>query len=482
MGKLTGLIPAAGKGVRARPYTSMVPKGMLQVNGKPNLERIICLMRDQLGIDEIYMTVGYLSHVIKEYFGDGSRFGVKLHYVDNHELDKGLAWSILLAGRQIQQPCCVMLSDECYVGSNHCELLGIDYDRAIATCTVMDADDTKLIKRNYSVRKEGITALGLVEKPQVLENNLLGLGTFILTPEFFPLLEEAFARSAEGYVEFVTFLDSLCSHERGVRCFEIKGTYVNINDRDSLNLAGYYERNITFADNHITLLIYSEGVEENIDFTINRYRRNSSIADIYVVAPLENAVEAKVRSCGATLISCPPEITLYGEKMLYALDRMPGDIIVMAEADYTFPEHDICKLLQYIREADMVVGTRTTRQLIEQGSDMRGLVRIANVLLAKIIQLLWWKREVRMTDVGCTFRAMWRSCYDDLRPRLHGKGPELLAEMAVEILNDRKRLIEVPVNYYNRSTVLFTKYRNRKTFLRILRMISVKRLTAHKNG
>lgn len=476
MSKLVGLIPAAGKGVRARPYTSLVPKGMLQVNGKPNLERIICLMRDQLGIDEIYMTVGYLSGVIKDYFKDGSWLGVKLHYIDNSELDKGLGWSILLAGRDLNRPCCVMLSDECYVGSNHAELLDIDYEHALATCTVMDADDTKLIKRNYSVHKEGTRVRNLVEKPQVLENNLLGLGTFILTPDFFPLLADAFEQAADGYVEFVTFLDSLCSKEPGVLCFEIKGTYVNINDRDSLNLARYYERNITFDENHITLLLYSEGVEENIDFTINRYRRNRSIDTVYVVVPFVNSVEEKIRSCGAEVIRCPQDIVLYGEKMRYALDRVAGDVIVMAEADYTFPEHDICKLLQYIREADMVVGTRTTRQLIEQGSDMRGLVRIANILLAKLIEMLWWRREVRISDVGCTFRAMWRSCYDDLKDKLDGNGPELLAEMAVEILNDRKRMIEIPVNYYNRSTAMFEKYRNRKTFLRILLMIARKRL------
>ena len=476
MGKLVGLIPAAGKGVRARPYTSLVPKGMLQVNGKPNLERIICLMRDQLGIDEIYMTVGYLSGVIKDYFKDGQWLGVTLHYIDNAELDKGLGWSILLAGRHIKHPCCVMLSDECYVGSNHAELLDIDYEHALATCTVMDADDTKLIKRNYSVHKEGTRVRNLVEKPQVLENNLLGLGTFILTPDFFPLLADAFEQSVDGYVEFVTFLDSLCSKDPGVLCFEIKGTYVNINDRDSLNLARYYERNITFDENQITLLLYSEGVEENIDFTINRYRRNRSIDTVYVVVPFVNTVEEKIRSCGADVIRCPQDIVLYGEKMRYALDRVPGDVIVMAEADYTFPEHDICKLLQYIKEADMVVGTRTTRQLIEQGSDMRGLVRIANILLAKLIEMLWWRREVRISDVGCTFRAMWRSCYDDLKEQLDGNGPELLAEMAVEILNDRKRMIEIPVNYYNRSTAMFEKYRNRKTFLRILLMIAKKRL------
>jgi UDP-N-acetylglucosamine diphosphorylase / glucose-1-phosphate thymidylyltransferase / UDP-N-acetylgalactosamine diphosphorylase / glucosamine-1-phosphate N-acetyltransferase / galactosamine-1-phosphate N-acetyltransferase len=475
MDKLVGLIPAAGKGVRARPYTSLVPKGMLQIDGRPNLERIICQMRDDLGIDEIYMTVGYLSDVIKEYFQDGSRLGVQLHYIDNTELDKGLAWSILLAGKHLTAPCCVMLSDECYIGSNHSELLNFPYEKGLATCSVMSADDTKMIQRNYSIVREGNRACRLLEKPQVLENNLLGLGTFILTPDFFPLLTEAFAQSKQNYVEFVTFIDSLCDRDPGVLCFEMKGTYVNINDRDSLNLARYYERKRTFANNKISLLLYSEGVEQNIGFTISRYRQNPAIHDIYVVLPDNNTIADKIIACGAQAILCPPDITLYGEKISYALDRLPGDIFVLAEAEYTFPEHDINKLLEYLQEADMVAGTRTTRQLIEQGSDMRGLVRIANIALAKLIELLWWRHEVRISDVGCTFRAMWRSCYEDIRNQWQAKGPEFLAEMMVELLHDRKRLIEIPVSYYNRSEAMHKKYRNRKTFLRILYMLGRKR-------
>ena len=47
----------------------------------------------------------------------------------------------LLAGWDLQSPCCVMLSDECYIGSNHKELLNFPYDEGIAACTVMRADD-----------------------------------------------------------------------------------------------------------------------------------------------------------------------------------------------------------------------------------------------------------------------------------------------------------------------------------------------------
>ena len=461
--------------MRARPYTEEVPKGMLHINGRPNIERIICLMRDELDIEEIRIVVGYLSTVIKNYFQDGSRFGVRITYIDNFELDKGLAWSILLAGRDVQNPCCIMLSDECYIDSNHRELLNFAIDDSLAACTVMRVEDERLIKRNYSVRRNGNQAIRLLEKPKVLENNLLGLGTFILNPACFSELARAFAQSTADYVEFVTFLDGLCDRKPGMLCFEIRGNYVNINDRDSLNLARYYERSKSFNEIKIGLLLYSEGVEENIAFTIQRYRENAAVSTISVVLPHDNVIEERVRSCGVKTIVCNKDVTLYGEKIRYALDQLDEEIIILAEAEYAYPQHDINKLLEYIKEADMVTGTRTTRQLIEQSSDMRGLVRLANIALAKLIEVLWWNREIRVSDVGCTFRAMWRSCYLDLRERLTSRGPELLAEMTVEIMRDRKRMIEIPVNYNNCSKAMNRKYRNRVTFFRILAMLAKKR-------
>jgi UDP-N-acetylglucosamine diphosphorylase / glucose-1-phosphate thymidylyltransferase / UDP-N-acetylgalactosamine diphosphorylase / glucosamine-1-phosphate N-acetyltransferase / galactosamine-1-phosphate N-acetyltransferase len=478
MSELIGLIPAAGQGVRARPYTTLVPKGMLQVNGRPNLERLIELMRDQLGILEIVMTVGYRSEVIKAHFGDGSGFGVRLRYVDNHALDKGLAWSILLAGRTLDRPCCVMLSDECYIGSNHRDLLAFPYASALATCTMMEVEDTRLIRRNYAVEHQGSRVSRLIEKPQQPANNQLGLGTFILNPPLFPLLEQAFTEAADGYVEFVSFLDGLSRCEPGVRCFQLAGTYVNINDRDSLSLARYLERKRTFGSRSIALVLIAEGKEQGLGYALRQYSRNLSLGRIYVALPAESGLEQEVLENGAVPLVCPREVGLYGDKIRYGLDQVSEDIVVMAEGEYSFAEHDINKLLEYLKESDMVLGTRTTRQLIEQGSDMRGLVRLAHVGLAKLLELLWWHREVRLSDVGCTFRAFWRDCYTEIRPRMDGQGPEVLAEMAIELLNTQRRIIEVPVNYHNRNQASRGRYRNRKTLLRILGLIARKRLKA----
>ena len=81
-GKLTGLstiILAGGKGTRLVPYTTVLPKPLMPIDEMPILEIIIRQLR-QSGILDITLSVGYLASLLKAYFGDGSRWGVAIHY------------------------------------------------------------------------------------------------------------------------------------------------------------------------------------------------------------------------------------------------------------------------------------------------------------------------------------------------------------------------------------------------------------------
>ena len=479
--RLYGLIPAAGLGTRVRPYSEAMPKSMLPINGVPNLQRIVELMRDQMGIKEIIIITGYRAEVIEEYFEDGSSFGVTLRYVRNTALHKGLAWSILLGQQWIRGEFVVILSDECYVNSNHRELLNPAARGAFATCGIMEVDDVTLIGKNYSVNLDGDRIVRLVEKPKHIENDLLGLGTFCFTLALFPRLEQAFAQATREYVEFVSFLGQQCEAGEEIKAFPVRASYVNINDRDSLFLAKYHERRDLFARKTVSLLVYAEGHEERIGFSLRRYLKAEELASICLVVPADNSIAEEAAALGVRVITCPPGVTLYGEKLQYALDRIETDLVILTEADYAFPYRDIAKLLAYILEADMVVGTRTTRQLMEQGSDLQELVRLANVFLAKVVELLWWRFEGRFTDVGCTFRAIWLSTYREIRESLTAPGPEFAVEMIIEALNRRMKVIEIPVNYHNVSRSLYKKYRNRKTFMRILQLILSKRWHWHRS-
>ena len=116
MAERVGLIPAAGRGTRAYPYTKTIPKGMLKVSGKPLLEHLVTLQRDQLGIRRIFIVVGTLGEAIQQYFEDGSNWGVRIEYLQNDAVHLGLAYSVSLGERVVQDPFLLMLSDEVLSG------------------------------------------------------------------------------------------------------------------------------------------------------------------------------------------------------------------------------------------------------------------------------------------------------------------------------------------------------------------------------
>ena len=73
------IIMAGGKGTRIASVKSDVPKPMIEICGKPILLWQIESLKEQ-GLTDIILVIGYLGHIIKNYFGDGSKFGVNINY------------------------------------------------------------------------------------------------------------------------------------------------------------------------------------------------------------------------------------------------------------------------------------------------------------------------------------------------------------------------------------------------------------------
>jgi dTDP-glucose pyrophosphorylase len=95
------LVMAGGKGLRLRPVTEYVPKPMLEVAGRPILERII-LHLVGYGIQRIFLSVNYLAEVIERHFGDGERFGCRIEYLrEDKPLGTGGALSLLPAAPEM---------------------------------------------------------------------------------------------------------------------------------------------------------------------------------------------------------------------------------------------------------------------------------------------------------------------------------------------------------------------------------------------
>ncbi len=78
------VILAGGLATRLRPLTEKIPKSMIRINEKPFLEYQIELLKKN-NLTDILLCAGYLGGQIKDYFGDGEKFGVRLEYSEEKE-------------------------------------------------------------------------------------------------------------------------------------------------------------------------------------------------------------------------------------------------------------------------------------------------------------------------------------------------------------------------------------------------------------
>ena len=73
------IISAGGLGTRLRPHTDKMPKVMISILGKPLLEWHVEQFKKH-GVKDFFLTLHYLPKVIMDYFGNGSKWGVKINY------------------------------------------------------------------------------------------------------------------------------------------------------------------------------------------------------------------------------------------------------------------------------------------------------------------------------------------------------------------------------------------------------------------
>lgn len=99
---MKAVILAGGLGTRLRPFTEAIPKPLLPVGEKSVMEIQIERLRDY-GFDEIYLATNYKSQYIENYFGDGSRYGVKLT-ISKEEKRLGTAGPLLLLKNELTEP------------------------------------------------------------------------------------------------------------------------------------------------------------------------------------------------------------------------------------------------------------------------------------------------------------------------------------------------------------------------------------------
>ena len=177
-----------GRGTRLKPLTDKTPKALLKVQGKTIAEHLFDLLK-KYGIRDAILCTGYLNDKIKEYFGDGTKFGINVTYADGNE-PLGTAGQLRLAKKYLK---------DSFIVSNGDELKNINIPRmfrlhkrknALATIALTTADDPV----HYGVaRLDGSRIVEFVEKPVKPASNLINAGFYILEPEVIDMIPDGFS-------------------------------------------------------------------------------------------------------------------------------------------------------------------------------------------------------------------------------------------------------------------------------------------------
>jgi glucose-1-phosphate thymidylyltransferase len=182
---MKGLLLAGGHGTRLRPLTYTGNKHMLPIANKPMLMYGFEHLRSA-GIKEIGIVLGPLQEGIIESFGDGSKFDVKITYIDQPD-PKGIAHAVLISKKFLDGDSFVV-----YLGDN---LLKESIPKLAKEFQESDADAMVVVSKVEDPSRFGVVKIQdgkivkLVEKPKQFLSDLALTGVYFLHPSIFPVIE-----------------------------------------------------------------------------------------------------------------------------------------------------------------------------------------------------------------------------------------------------------------------------------------------------
>ncbi|VVB90796.1 Bifunctional protein GlmU [uncultured archaeon] len=187
---MKAVILAAGKGTRMGSLTEDMPKVMLPVVNKPILEHIIITLKEA-GIIDFLIVVGYCKEKIKDYFGDGSGFGVNIEYIWQKD-QKGTADAIGAARKWIGNRNLYRTGDERFLVTNG-DVLASGYDIKKLCNTkgdlVLAARKVENPEEYGIIYVKGRRIEKIIEKPKKPENDLANAGIYIFKPSIFDAID-----------------------------------------------------------------------------------------------------------------------------------------------------------------------------------------------------------------------------------------------------------------------------------------------------
>ncbi len=221
---MKAVILAGGLGIRLRPFTEIVPKPLLPIGEKAVLEIQIERLK-KYGFDEIYLCTNYKSEYIEKFFGDGSRYGVKLT-ISKEDKSLGTAGPLTLIKDKLDEPFIVMNGDIL-------SLINFSkfYSFSIRKNTLLTISIKKIITPytfgNIYFEKDYVT--DIEEKPDITTYILAGI--YVIKPKIFKFIPE------DKYYGMDSLIKTLLKKKISVAKYELEEYWLDIGRLDDYEKA-----------------------------------------------------------------------------------------------------------------------------------------------------------------------------------------------------------------------------------------------------
>jgi dTDP-glucose pyrophosphorylase len=237
------VILAAGRGTRMRELTAELPKPMIEVRGKPVLQHIVEGLRDT-GVRDCLIVVGYRADVVRDFFGQGSRYDIAIQY-KTQTVQDGTGRVVELAHDFVtDRPFILAYGDILVDPANYRRLVNLSDDvEAMLTVTrgedvskggaVFLNDEMDLVDLREKAQLEG-GAPATPADSQELAPPFYNAGLYAFRPSIFDFTAKL-KPSPRGEYELTDAIRDLAQSGKRVKAIELTGEWADVRDPEILS-------------------------------------------------------------------------------------------------------------------------------------------------------------------------------------------------------------------------------------------------------
>lgn len=180
---MKAVILAGGLGTRLRPFTEVIPKPLLPVGEKSVLEIQINQLKKH-GVAEVFLATNYKSEYIEQFFGDGSRYGVRLK-ISKERIPLGTAGPLCLLKDELSEPF-ILMNGDILTTLNFADL----YDAGVSSRADLTVAVKKLVMpfEFGDIISDGDYIVDIQEKPDIEREVVAGM--YVMKPPVLRLIPE----------------------------------------------------------------------------------------------------------------------------------------------------------------------------------------------------------------------------------------------------------------------------------------------------